>query len=70
MKGKQEASERMLHEVEATQLSDSEFKDLVISKSNELTKNYQKLQGNYNEFTANYTNMKKEIETINKGQEK
>ena len=49
MKGKQEASERMLHEVEATQLSDSEFKDLVISKSNELTKNYQ----NYRETTMN-----------------
>ena len=49
MKGKQEASERMLHEVEATQLSDSEFKDLVISKSNELTKNYQ----NYWETTMN-----------------
>ena len=25
--------------------------------------------GNYNELTANYINMKKEIETINKGQE-
>ena len=29
----------------------------------------KKLQGNYNELTANYINMKKEIETINKGQE-
>ena len=29
----------------------------------------QKLQGNYNELTANHINMKKEIETINKGQE-
>ena len=29
----------------------------------------KKLQGNYNEHTANYINMKKEIETINKGQE-
>ena len=38
-------------------------------KLNELTQNYQKLQGNYNELTANYINMKKEIETINKGQE-
>ena len=35
----------------------------------ELTENSQKLQGNYNELTANYINMKKEIETINKGQE-
>ena len=28
----------------------------------ELTENYKKLQGNYNELTANYINMKKEIE--------
>ena len=69
MKGKEEASERMLTEKEASQLSDSEFKTLVIRKLNELTENYQKLQGNYNELTANYIKMKKEIETINKGQE-
>ena len=45
---------------------------MVIRKLNELTEfteNYQKLQGNYNELTVNYINMKKEIETINKGQE-
>ena len=46
---------------------------MVIRKFTELSElkeNYQKLQGNYNELTANYINMKKEIETINKGQEK
>ena len=69
MKGKEEASERMLNEIESSQLSDTEFKAMVIRKVNELTQNYQKLQGNYNELTANYINMKKEIETINKGQE-
>ena len=69
MNGKEEASETMLNEVEASQLSDIEFKELVIRKLNELTKNYQKLQGNNNEHTANYINMKKEIQTINKGQE-
>ena len=42
---------------------------MVIRKLTELTENYQKLQGNYNELTANYINMKKEIETINKGQQ-
>ena len=42
---------------------------MVIRKLTELTENYQKLQGNYNEFTAKYINMKKEIETINKSQE-
>ena len=50
----------MLNEKEASQLSDIEFKELVIKKLNELTQNYQKLQGNYNEHTANYINMKKE----------
>ena len=68
MKGKEEASERMLNEIEASKLSDIEFKAIVIRKLTELTENYQKLQGNYNELTTNYINMKKEIETINKGQ--
>ena len=66
MKGKEEASERMLNEIEASQISDTELKAVVIRKFNELTKNYQKLQGNYNTLTANYINMKKEIETTNK----
>ena len=69
MKGKEEVSERMLNEREASQLSDIEFKAVVIRRLNELTENYQKLQGNCNELTANHINMKKEIETINKGQE-
>ena len=42
---------------------------MVTRKLTELTENYQKLQGNYNELTENYINEKKEIETINKGQE-
>ena len=68
MKGKGEVSEKMLNEKEASQLSDIEFKALVIRKLNELTQNYQKLQGNYNEFIENNMNKKKEIQTINKGQ--
>ena len=62
----------MLTEKGATQLSDIEFKAMVIRKLTELSElkeNYQKLQGNYNELTADYINMKKEIETINKSQE-
>ena len=39
-KGKEEASERMLTEKEATQLSDTEFKAMVIRKLTELTENY------------------------------
>ena len=69
MKGKREDSETMLNEREVNQLSDVEFKELVIRKLNGLTENYQKLQGNYTELTANCINMKKEIETIKKGQE-
>ena len=59
----------MLNEIEASRLSDIEFKTMVIRKLNELTENYQKLQGSYKELTANYTSMKKDIETINKTQE-
>ena len=61
IKGKKEAAERMLHEIGASQLSDTEFKAIVIRKLNELTENYQKLQENYKELTVNYINMKKEI---------
>ena len=49
MKRKEEVSETMLKEKEASQLSDTEFKELVIRKLNELTKNYQ----NYRESTMN-----------------
>ena len=59
----------MQNEIQASELSDIEFKALVIRKHNELTENYQKPQGNYNELTAIYINMEKEIETIYKGQE-
>ena len=69
MKGKEDTSERMLNEIEASQLSDTEFKAMVIRKLTELRDNYQKLQGNYNELTANDINMIKEIGSINKGQE-
>ena len=53
----------------ASQLSDIEFKAMVIRKLNELTQNYEKLQAIHNELTAHYINMKKERDTINKGQE-
>ena len=70
MKGKEEASERMLAEIEASQLSDTEFKAMVIRKLTELTENYQKLQGNYNELTANYINTKNKLETIYRAKRK
>ena len=40
MKGQGEGSERMLTEKEVTQLSDTEFKAIVIRKPPEITENY------------------------------
>ena len=65
---KKESSERVLNEIEASKLSDNEFKTMVIRKLNELSENYQKLQGSYKKLTVNYTSIKKDIETINKSQ--
>ena len=48
IKGKEEASERMLNVIEASQLSDTEFKAMVIRKLTELTESYQTPQENYN----------------------
>ena len=39
MKGKEEDSQRMTNEIEASQLSDIVFKAMVIRKFNELTEN-------------------------------
>ena len=50
MKGKEEASETVLNEIEASQLSDNELKELVIRKFNEFTENYQ---NNYRETMMN-----------------
>ena len=49
MNGKEESSERILNEIEANQLSDIEFKKVVIRKLKELSENYQ----NYKEATRN-----------------
>ena len=54
----------MLYEIEASKLSDIEFKTMVKRKLNELSQDCKKLQGNYKELMANYISMKKEIETI------
>ena len=49
----------MINEKEASQISDNEFKELVIGKPNELTQNYQKLQGNYNKLTTKDMTLKR-----------
>ena len=58
-----------MKEIEASKRSDTEFKIMVIRKLNELSENYQNLQGSYKELTENYISMKKDIVTINKSQE-
>ena len=59
MKRKEESPERVLNEIEANKLSDTEFKTMVIRKLNELSENYQKLQGNHKELIANNISMKR-----------
>ena len=69
MKDKGKSPERMLNEIQASKLSVTEFKILVIRMLKELSENCKELQGSYKELTENYTSMKKDIETINKSQE-
>ena len=62
MKRKEEVSETMLTEKEASQLSDTEFKNSyqeVHWAHRELPETTGKLQGNYDDLTGNYINMKK-----------
>ena len=70
MKGKEEASERMLTEIDASQLSDTEFKAMVIRKLTELTENYQKLQGNYNELCKLYQHEKRKYKLSTRAKRK
>ena len=68
-KGKEEFPERRLNKIEASKLSDTEFKIMFMGMLNELSESYKELQGSYKELTENYSSMKKDIETMNKGQE-
>ena len=52
----------MLNEIEASNLSDKEFKVMVIRMLKEIRENWKELNGNY-------ISMKKYIETMNKNQE-
>ena len=61
-KGIEDSQIRDLKEMQASKLSDTEFKTMVIRMLKEFTDNYKELSGNYN-------NMQKEIETINNKQE-
>ena len=50
MKGKEEASQRNLNDIETSQLSDTEFKAMVIRKLTELA---EYITRNYRETTMN-----------------
>ena len=52
MKGKEEATETMLTEKEASQLSDTEFKAMVLRKLTELSE-LKRTTRNYRETTMN-----------------
>ena len=67
-KGKEESPEKELNEIEASNLSELEFKIRVIRMIEDLIENYKELYRSYKELTGNYTSMKKDIETINKTQ--
>ena len=51
-KRKEESSERMLNEIQASKLSYIEFKAMITRNLNELTENYQKLPRTYDEPTT------------------
>ena len=63
MKGKEKFPERVLNKIEASNLSDIEFKVMVIRMFQELSENYKELSGNY-------IIMKRDMETMNKNQER
>ena len=65
-KGKEEYPEKRVNEFEASNLSDIEFKIMVIVMHKDLSENYKELYGSYKEFSRNYISMKKNIETMNK----
>ena len=62
LKGMEDSPLKEVNEMEASKLSNIEFKIMVIRMLKELTDNYKELSEKYN-------SMKKEIETINKNQE-
>ena len=46
MKGKEESSQKMLNEIQASQLSDIEFKTMVLMSSVKIIENYREVTRN------------------------
>ena len=59
MKGKEEYPEKELNEIEASDLSHTEFKIRVIRMLKELSEKYRELYGSYKEICGNYSSMEK-----------
>ena len=68
LKGKEESPERRINKIEASKLSDIEFKVMFMLMIKMLSENYKELQGSYKALTVNYTSMKKDIESVSKSQ--
>ena len=68
-KGKEESPEGVLNEIKANNVSDVEFKIMIIRMLRKLSGNYNGLYGNYKELTLNYISLKKDIETMKNSQE-
>ena len=67
-KRKEESPKGVLKEIEASNLSDTEFKIMVIRMPKELSESYKELYRSYKELPRNYISKKKDIETMNKSQ--
>ena len=68
-KEKEGSPEKELNEIEARNLSDIEFKIVVMKMFKKLSEKYKDLHGNYMELSGNCSSMKKDTETM-KGPER
>ena len=69
LKGKEESPEKVINEIEASNLPGIEFKLMVIRMLKDLSENCKELYGSYKELGGNYSSMKKDIEAIKKNHE-
>ena len=68
-KGKEESPEGVLNEIKANNVSDVEFKIMIIRMFKELSESYKETYRIYKEVSEHNINMKKAIATMSKSQE-
>ena len=68
-KGKEETQEKKLNKIKGSNLSDIEYKIMVIRMLKELSENDKKIYRNYKELSGNHSSMKKDIEIMKNTQE-